>query len=390
MRQTDNNDFPMVAKTLTGLEELLAGELTNLGAANVRVQRRAVTFTGDLRLLYAANIYSRLATRILVPLHEFRARDRDELYRGVRSVAWPEHLDRDGSFAVDVVMHNSRFKNSHYVAQRSKDAVVDALRDKAGRRPSVDLQQPDLRLSLYLNGTQATLALDASGEPLHKRGYRRRTGEAPINEVLAAGITAISEWDGSVPLVDPMCGSGTLLIEAVLRARQVAPGLVRKHYSFMKWKNFRPAVLDGLLSQAGEQVQPSPAAPVTGIDRDPASIRAAQENARRAGVGDDLEFRCMAMEDFSPPAGPGTVITNPPYGERLKMENLRELYSSLGDAFKQRYTGYTAHVFTANLDAAKSIGLRSSRRTILYNGPLEGRLLRYDLYAGSRKGKERR
>ena len=385
MNRDETAGFEMVAKTLTGLEELLAAELVSIGAQDVTVLKRAVGFRGDTTLLYRANVECRLATRILVPITSFRAGDRDELYRGVREVDWSEYLDREATFAVDVVVHNSRFKNSHYVALRTKDAIVDTLRAKTGSRPSVDLNNPSLRLNLYLAGTEASLALDSSGDPLHKRAYRREAGAAPLNEVLAAGIVALTGWNGAAPLVDPMCGSGTIVIEAAMKARRIVPGLTRKRYGFMRWKDYDAARYERIIEAARTRVLSDLEAPIVGIDRDASVVRAAQANARRAGVADDVELRCMSLEGLRPPPGPGVVVTNPPYGERLKPAHLRELYTSLGDALKKRYNDYKAYVFTANLEAAKAVGLRTSERTVLFNGPLEGRLLTYELYSGSRK-----
>lgn len=380
--------FTMIAKTLSGLEGVLADELRSLGATAVTEINRAVQFEGDQALLYKANLHSRLAGRVLMPIHAFTARDRDHLYRGVGKVDWLQYLDPDMTIAVDVVLANSPFDNSMYVAQRTKDAIVDQLRTKSGRRPDVDSKNPDLRINIHIVGDKASLALDSSGDPLNQRGYRLASGEAPINEVLAAGIIALSGWDASVPLVDPMCGSGTFAIEAAMLARNIAPGLIRRRFGFMRWKNYSPELLERLKMQAREQERPAVGVEIVAADIDKIQAAQTKQNAAKARVGSDLTIRRSPFKDLVPPDGPGVLITNPPYDERIRTVNITGLYKEIGDTLKQRYRDYTAYIFTANAQAAKSIGLRTARRVTLYNGPLEGRLLKFELYSGSRKHRE--
>lgn len=377
--------YKYIAKTLSGLEQVLARELDIIGAAQTTTLNRAVAFTGSRALLYESNLRSRLATRILLPISRFNARNRKELYRGVADINWRDWLDIDSTLAVDVVLASKNFDNSMFVAQCTKDAIVDQLRTKSGERPSVDTEDPDLNINVHLVGDTASVAIDSSGSPLQRRGYRTDGGAAPLSEVLAAGILALTEWDPSTPLVDPMCGSGTFLIEGAMVARNIAPGLRRKSWGFMGWKDFDRDLYRAAVDSAKKEILTSAPAQILGGDIDAGQIRDAQANAARAGVAENIGFRCTPLARFEPPDPPGTAITNPPYGERIPIDDIKSLYRSLGDLFKKRFAGYTAFVFTANLSAAKSLGLRASRRIELYNGPLEARLLRYELYSGSRK-----
>ena len=376
----------MVAKTLTGLEGVLAAELEALGAEDVAPVNRAVSFRGDLEILYRANLACRTATRILKPLSNFSVRKSDDLYRGVSRIDWTGLLSADDSLAVDAVISNTVFDNSLFVAQRTKDAVVDQVRSRTGRRPSVDLQNPTVRLNIHIVGREASLALDASGSPLHRRGYREEGGQAPVNEVLAAGIIALTGWDGTTPFVDPMCGSGTFLIEAALRALNVAPGLIRDRFGFQQWPDYDEALYAGVVGELQHSISREAAAPIIGSDIDARAIKAARANAHRASVSEVVRFEQKPVMQQIPPPGPGVAVMNPPYGERLKSDDLEALYRGIGDALKANYENYDAFVFTANLEAAKRVGLRTSRRITLYNGPLESRLLKYEMYRGTRKG----
>ncbi|MBI3837517.1 MAG: bifunctional 23S rRNA (guanine(2069)-N(7))-methyltransferase RlmK/23S rRNA (guanine(2445)-N(2))-methyltransferase RlmL [Planctomycetia bacterium] len=373
--------FDMIAKTFFGLEGTLAEELLSLGAQNVQLGRRMVSFRGDMRLMMWANICCRTAVRILKPIATFSADDERALYRGIGLIDWLEHLDAERSLAIDPVVHGPVFSNSLYAAQLAKDAVVDQIRDRTGRRPSVDLVDPDLRINLHIDQNRVTVYLDSSGESLHKRGYRAATGEAPINEVLAAGILRLTEWDENSPLVDFMCGSGTFLIEAALMARRIAPGLARKHFGYERWKDFDRRAHESLVAEARQQVRSKLAFPIRGSDLDPQVIAAARENGRRAGVADDVQFGVESFEVALPPAADGVLVTNPPYDERMKTSRIESVYRRIGDALKHNWAGYTAFIFTGNLNAGKQIGLRSSAKTRLFNGPIECRLLKFALFA---------
>ena len=381
------NTFRMVAKTLYGLESVLAAELGALGADDIHPMNRSVEFSGDLRLMYAANIHCRTAIRILRPIRAFRCADGDQLYRQTRSVDWGKLLDPAMTMAVDAVVSHSGIDNSLFAAQRVKDAVVDQIRDRAGRRPSVDLIHPDLRINLHVHENRATLALDSSGESLHRRGYRTEAGKAPINEVLAAGIIMLSEWDMTSPLIDGMCGSGTFVIEAALMARRIAPGLIRGQFGFQRMKDFNRGLFAKVVAEARGRILTDSPCRIIGSDKDNAAIKESRANAKRAGVDRDIVFEQKDFSAQNPPAGPGVLIINPPYGERLSVADIGSLYRMIGDTLKTKYDGYNAFVFTGNMAAAKSVGLRTSRRITLYNGQLESRLLRYEMYQGSRKQK---
>lgn len=385
-KSNDKQQFLMVAKTLHGLEEILAGELTDLGARDVKVMNRSVEFRGDKQLMYEANLWCRTATRILKPILDFRATDGDELYRRVLKVEWGEYLGLSQTFAIDAVVSESRFRNSLYVAQKTKDAIADQFRKETGRRPSVDLKSPDIRVNIYIHRNQCTLAIDSSGDPLFKRGYRRRTGKAPLNEVLAAGIVLLSKWDRASSFVDAMCGSGTIVIEAALLARNVAPGLTRKLFGFMNWPDYDAGLFKMVHEMARKKVLPKLELAIVGSDIDKRQIQEASDNAKQAGIGNDIVFKQSDIVELAPPPPPGVVVINPPYGERIAVEDANSLYHSIGDAFKKNFTDYDAYVFTGNLAAAKHIGLRTSRRIQLYNGPIECRLLKFEMYRGRREG----
>jgi len=371
--------FEMIAKTFFGLEEVLADELLFLGAQDVELGRRMVSFRGDERLMVRANVYCRTAVRVLKPIATFTAADEQELYQGIGRIDWLKHLEPEATLAIDPVVHSPIFSNSLYSAQLAKDAIVDQIRAATGQRPNVDLADPDLRINLHIDRDRVTVYLDSSGDSLHKRGYRVATGEAPMNEVLAAGILRLSRWDENSPLVDFMCGSGTLVIEAALMARRIAPGLVRQKFGYLRWKGFDRAVHEAVMAEAKKRVLPRVAFAIRGSDLDPRVIAAARENVERAGLSRDVTLAVENFEHAAPPAPAGTIVINPPYDERMKTAQIDAVYRRIGDVLKQRWPGYTAFIFTGNLDAAKHIGLRTSAKTRLFNGPIECRLLKFEL-----------
>jgi len=377
----------LVAKTLSGLEGVLAEELTALGASDVWPGNRAVEFAGDKRLLYNANLWCRTATRILMPIASFRAATSEQLYRHCSQIEWTNYLDVGGTLAVDAVAIDSAFDNSLFVAQRVKDAIVDQFRGRFGKRPSVDADNPDLRVNIHIHGDKATLSLDSSGQSLTRRGYRIGGGKAPLSEVLAAGIIKLTGWDKTAPLIDPMCGSGTIVIEAAMLAKNMAPGLLRKEYGFMRWKDYDPALWQSSVKKAKSAMVPEPAGEIVGSDIDSAVLREAEANAVRAGVKKQIRLERKSFAEQNPPQGPGFLVTNPPYGERIAVKEIDALYKMRGDNLKQKYNGYKAFVFTGNMGAIKAIGLKTSRRIKLFNGPIECRLLGFDIYQGSRKKK---
>ena len=377
--------FPLHARTLHGLEPVLAGELAALGAADVEQGKRIVTCTGDQRLLYEANACCRTAIRILKPIHQFAADSEKQLYAGVQEISWRDFLSPRGSLWIDPIVHSSFCTHSRYAAQLTKDAIVDQLRTTAGQRPSVSRDEPDLRISLHLVQNQATVYLDSSGDSLHKRGYRQAAGEAPLNEVLAAGILRLIEWDAASPLIDPMCGSGTLLIEAAMLARNIAPVLLGRDYAFAQWPDFDRQLFAEIYQDAKNAAADALDFPLTGGDIDQTVVNIAKDNAKWAGVADDIDFRVASFEVAKPQAAGATLVANPPYDERLKVDRTAGLYQRIGDTLKNNFAGCTAWLLTGNLAAAKQIGLRTSRRVTLFNGSIECRLLKFDLYAGSRK-----
>lgn len=371
-------------------EPLLAAELRALpGVTDVVERPGAVAFNGDRAALYRANLWLRCATRVLVPLADVPCEGPEALYDAVSALPWEEHLSATGTLMVSAHGQGPGLNNGVFIAQRVKDAVVDRLRTHRGERPSVDLRQPDLRINvqLYADGaaTRCAIALDSSGAPLHQRGYRSGGGLAPLKETLAAAIVSAAGYgvgEPLVPVVDLCCGSGTLLIEAGLRALRRAPGLARD-FGFQRWRDFDRAAFAAAKEEARAQALPLPAEPfLFGGDRDAGALRLAEQGVQAAGLLPVTRLTVQALEEAAPPPGPpGIVLVNPPYGERLGDEvELAALYRALGDTLKRRFKGYTAYVFTASLPLSKQIGLRPKSRQVLYNGNLEGRLLRFDLY----------
>ena len=381
------NNFNMIATTQFGLEQVLAEELNQLGARDIKISTRAVEFSGDQGLLYRANIWCRTAIRILVPFANFYVRDEEEMYRKVSRIRWRDYLALSQTFAINAVVSKSTFQHSLFLSQLTKDAIVDQFRRETGDRPSVDVTQPDVRFNLHMYENQVTLALDASGDSLHRRGYRLQTNVAPLNEVLAAGIILLTGWDKKSPFIDPMCGSGTFLVEAALMAYNIAPGLFRGHnFGFVAWKDFDKRLFEEVLAEARAARLPEAEIEIIGSDIDREYIEAARNNITAAGLEDEIRVRVRDLKDAQRVGEQGVVVLNPPYGERIGgEEDLNQLYKTIGDTLKTNFSGYDAYVFTGNLEAAKNIGLRTSRRIPLYNGPIECRLLKYELYRGSKK-----
>jgi putative N6-adenine-specific DNA methylase len=389
-------NFRLVAKTSFGLEDLLVKELISLGAKNISAGVRMVSFEGDQRLMYNVNLRSRIALRILKPIKNFKAASEQQLYEGISRIDWTQYIDADDTIAVDAVVNHSNMDHSLYVAQKTKDAVADQFRERTGKRPSVDLDQPTLRIHVHISANEAEVSLDSSGDSLHKRGYRQSGAEAPLNESLAAGLILLSGWDAKSPFVDLMCGSGTIVIEAALMALNKAPGLIRKQFGFERWKDFDRSLLNELKEEATAAIKKGTGFPIAGIDQSPFSLRAARDNAAAADVSKYVSFKNMSFEEYQPAEVvtketedfqviKGTIVTNPPYGGRITSPDLFVLYKNIGDALKQKFSGWQAFVFTANKEAAKHIGLRPSRKIQLFNGKLECRLFKFELYKGSKK-----
>jgi putative N6-adenine-specific DNA methylase len=379
----------LTATTQFGLEEILAEELSQLGATIDHVGSRAVEFSGDKKLLYNTILWSRTAMRLLRPFADFYAPDERALYDEVAQLDWSRYIAPGQTFAITAVVNKSSFEHSLYVAQLTKDAIVDQFRERTGERPSIDTRNPDIRIHLRMLENEVILSLDAAGDSLHRRGYRQGTNEAPLNEVLAAGLILLSGWDKKSPLIDPMCGSATILTEAGLLAQRIAPGLFHQgKFGFENWPDFDAALWQQLRQEAKAQRIEEPQAYLAGSDLDPRVLDQAAANIEAAGLDECIRLSVRDVRDAQPPKdlAPGLVITNPPYGERIGEEaQMDALYKTIGDALKTNFQGYEAFVFTGNLEAAKAIGLKVSRRIPLFNGPIDCRLLKYELYRGSRR-----
>lgn len=378
------------ATAARGLEPTLAAELHGCGAESVAVSRGGVTFAGSLEVAYRACLWSRTANRILLPLASVPAATPSELYAGVRTVRWTEHLSARQTLAVDCAAADVRGANTHYLALKTKDAIVDQLRERTGRRPSIDVDRPDVRVNLYVHGTRAVVSLDLSGESLHRRSYRVHGGAAPLKETLAAAVLLLADWPrlaaARASLVDPMCGSGTLPIEASLIAADIAPGLRREHFGFLGWRGHRPEVWERLLQEAREREirDPRRLPDIRGYDVDARAVRIALGNVERAGLHGRVHIEKRALADCAPLAGQldagGLLVVNPPYGERLGTSaTLAGLYAEIGDILRRRFPGWTGYVLTGNPELAKHIGLRAARRTVLFNGAMECRLLQFPI-----------
>ncbi len=377
------------ATTAKGLEDILAQELRDLGAERVASVRAGVAFAGPLEMAYRACLWSRVASRILLPLASFRAETAAELYDGVRSVGWADHLNPRGTLAVDCATSQSRLAHSQYAALKTKDAIVDQLRERAGVRPSVDVDRPDVRINVYLHRDRAVVGIDLSGDSLHRRAYRGRGLAAPLKENLAAAILLLAEWprlaDAGAPFIDPMCGSGTLPIEAGLIAADIAPGLRRAQFGFVRWRGHQPDVWQRVLDEARERELRAPRRlpPLRGSDIRGGAVRAALANVERAGLRGRVLIEQRAIADCHPPGHRGVgglLVVNPPYGERLgDVEQLAPLYAEIGDVLRRRFTGWTGYVLASSSQLAKHIGLRATRRFVLYNGAIECRLLQFPI-----------
>ncbi len=376
----------MVAKTQFGLEEVLAKELRDLGATNVVAHNRAVSFEGDKRILYKSNLYLRTALKVLIPLVKFNATNERDLYEEVRRVEWDNYLDVDGTLAIHSSVRSDFFNHSQYISQKAKDAIVDGFRDKYGRRPSVDLTQPDLSLDIHIFKDDVTISLDSSAESLHRRGYRGENTLAPINEVTAAGMILLTEWDGKGNFIDPMCGSGTLLIEAALYARNIPANMLRKQFGFERWKDFDADLWKQVKEDAKNNIIEGEAI-FFGSDKTFKAIDIARGNVERAGLDEDIRLSNKRFEEVVPPAGGGMMIMNPPYGERLPIEEINEFYKMMGDKMKKDFKGYTTWIISSNKDAMKKIGLAASKRLTLFNGALECKYHKFELYEGTRTKK---
>ncbi|WOI23170.1 THUMP domain-containing class I SAM-dependent RNA methyltransferase [Nonlabens ulvanivorans] len=377
-----SQSFKMIAKTLFGLEEVLEKELRQLGATRIEKGVRMVSFEGDLGFMYKANMMLRTAIRILVPIHSFRARNEVDLYDGIYQMDWSKYLTAHDTLAVHGTVASQYFNHSQYVALKTKDAIVDQIRNNTGRRPDVDTKHPDLRVSVHINDQKVDVSIDSSGEPLFKRGYRQETNIAPINEVLAAGLILLSDWDQRSQFIDPMCGSGTIAIEAAMIAANIAPNLNRPEFGFEKWPNYDNALFEMIQESCLKKMREFEG-PIIARDADGYTLEKAKENVKNANLQDFIK---LEKGDFfrDHQSAQAFIMFNPPYDERIEIDT-DAFYKSIGDTLKQRYTGSTAWLITGNLEALKSVGLRPSRKIKVYNGKLEARFVKYEMYRGTKK-----
>ena len=383
---TDN--YEMVAKTLYGFEDILAKELIAMGAQQVTKGVRNVSFIGDKGFMYKANLGLRTAIKILKPIRNFRIVSEDDLYNKIKKIPWENYLKSDGSLAIDATVHSQLFSHSKYIALKSKDAIVDRFRENEGQRPNIDLKYPDLRINVHVDRQRCTISLDSSGESLHKRGYKLATNIAPINEVLAAGLVLLSGFDGQCDFMDPMCGSGTMLIEAAMIACNIPPNLMRKEFSFEKWQDWDvdlfEKVEESLLKKTREYHHK-----IIGFDKAPSAIRKAQENIKNAQLEDYISVKHADFFKTSKNLENHLhMVFNPPYGERLDKLNVPEFYENIGNTLKRNYPGTNVWFITSNLEGLKHVGLRPSRKIKLFNAKLESRLVKYEIYQGSKKAKK--
>lgn len=370
--------FATVAR---GLEPLAAEELASLGADSVEPGFCGVAFGGDRALLYRANLWARLPFRILMTLGTVPAANADRLYQGVQSINWEPFLTPDQTLAVTATGKNSHLNHTHYTALQVKNAIVDQQRQHWGERSGVDTEAPDVRINVHIEQHQAVVSLDSSGSSLHRRGYRPAMGKAPLKESLAAAILKLTGWQPDLPLIDPLCGSGTLPLEAALMGLNIAPGLFRSHFGFETWQDYDFDLWQRLIQEAEDAQQPALAVPIVGCDRDPDTLQQARTNAQTCGVDQQIAFQLKDLAQVEPPADHGILVCNPPYGERLgKDEDLGSLYKLLGDVLKQRFKGWKAYVLSGNKALSKHIGLKSSRRFPLNNGSIPCQLMEYELY----------
>lgn len=382
-----NKEFEMLAKTFKGLEQVLATELVQLGANNVQVERRAVSFTGDKRMLYTANMCLRTASRVLVPILSFKAQKADDIYEQVKALDWSQYMSIKTTFQIDATVYSDYFRHSQFVTYRVKDAIVDYWMERENQRPSVKLEGADLYLNVHIAGDRVTLSLDSSGESLHKRGYRVANTQAPINEALAAGMLLLAGWNGQSDFYDPMCGSGTLLIEAALIARNIAPGVYRQGFAFEKWADFDADLWDEVYNDDSREREFKHK--IYGSDAGFYAVQAATKNIQSASLQRDIEVKQIRIEELrlaDTNTEGALVMINPPYGERLSQDkNVLRLYQDMGTALKHQFNGATAWIISSNEDALKCVGLRPAKKIHLVNGDLECLFNKYELFKGDRK-----
>ena len=376
-------EFELIAKTFMGLEPVLAQELTELGANNIQIGRRMVSFTGNKEMMYRANFQLHTAIRILKPFAHFKAQSADDMYDEVRKIDWTQYIQGGKTFSVDSVVYSEDFRNSRFVTYKVKDAIVDQFRERTGERPNISVTNPDIRLNIHIAEDQVTLSLDSSGESLHRRGYRQESVEAPLNEVLAAGMILMTGWRGESDFIDPMCGSGTLPIEAALIAHNMAPGLFRKEYAFERWPDFDADLFEEIYNDDSNEKEF--AHHIYGYDIDMKAVNTARKNVRAAGLSNDITIEMQDFKDFAKPESPALMVTNPPYGERISTPNLLATYKMIGERLKHAFGGNDAWILSYREECFEQIGLKPSIKIPLYNGSLECEFRKYAMFEGKMK-----
>ncbi len=380
-----SENFEIVVKTMQGLEDVLESELINLGATNITKLKRAVSFIGNNELLYEANLHLRTAIRVIVPIYKFKVRDENELYKKVQEIDWSEYLSNNDTLAIDSAIHSPNFNHSNYVSLKTKDSIVDQFRSRTGKRPSVELDNPTIRINVHINIDDCQISLDSSGYSLHKRGYRINQNSAPLNEALAAGLIILSGWNKDCDFYDPMCGSGTILMEAATYARNIAPGKNRS-FGFMRFRNFDEKLWNRIHSEAVAN-ETDFKFNIYGSDISDNSIFICKNNIIHSGFDEFIQLERVPFEKLQPKGDAGLIITNPPYGERIQKDELFNFYELIGDTLKQRFKGFNAFILGGNLEAFKYIGLKPSRKYTLFNGTIECKYQKFEMYAGSKKAK---
>lgn len=378
------NNFKMLARTLFGLEDVLEKELQKLGAMHIKKGNRYVQFVGDLGFLYKANLSLSTAINVLKPIKQFKIETVDDLYHQIYDYPWEKNIDENQSIVIHSSVFSTLFNNSQFAVFKTKDAIVDRMRNKTGKRPDVDTKTADIHVHIHIDRNFCSLSLDSSGDPLFKRGYRKDTNIAPINEVLAAGMLKLSGWDGKTNFMDPMCGSGTLLIEAAMMACNIPPNLNRTDFAFMKWKDWDKDLYNTIIDSVVKKIRDFPYK-IVGYDKAPSAVMKAIDNVANANLSEfvDIEIKNF-FNSKKELQGPLHMVFNPPYGERLEID-IPKFYGEVGDTLKQNYHGTQAWMIVANMEAIKNVGLKPSRKIKLFNGPIETRLVKYDIYEGSRR-----
>ena len=376
-------EFELIAKTFMGLEPVLAQELTQLGANNVQIGCRMVSFTGDKEMMYRANFQLHTAIRILKPIRHFKAGSADDVYEEVKKIDWSKYIEKGKTFSVDSVVYSDEFRNSRFVTYKVKDAIVDQFRENTGDRPNISVSNPDIRLNIHIAEDKATLSLDSSGESLHRRGYRQESVEAPLNEVLAAGMILMTGWKGDTDFIDPMCGSGTLLVEAALIAHNMSPGIFRKEFAFERWTDFDQELFDQIYNDDSQEREFKHH--IYGYDVDIKAVNTARMNVRAAGLTSDITVEEADFKDFKRPTEKSILVCNPPYGERISTPNLLGTYKMIGERLKHEFMGNDAWILSYREECFEQIGLKPSIKIPVYNGSLECEFRKYAIFDGKMK-----